>query len=109
MKLALTLIMLLLTSIDRTRISRINSAKADARKEFNDGHYLNAVNRYRYLIDSLGVDEDEVRMNLAHAYYLAKDTTKARPIYQNLTQSSKSMIRSNALQQLGVLNNTQGK
>ena len=95
--------------IDPTTIGKINSAKADAQKAFNEGKYKDAIQKYRYLIDKLGVDEDEVKMNLAHAYYLENDTTSAKPLYQGLTQSSKNEIRSNAFQQLGVMNNKQGK
>jgi hypothetical protein len=109
MKASMLMLLFLVMLIDPTLIGKINAAKADAKKAFNEGHYKDAIKKYRYLIDSLDVDEDEVRMNLAHAYYLAKDTANARPLYQNLTQSSKNIIKSNALQQLGILNNSQGK
>jgi len=90
-------------------ISKINTAKTEAKKAFNAGNYTEAVKKYRYLVDKLGVKEDEVMLNLAHAYYLSNDTTNARSTYQGLTQSSKNVIRSKALQQLGLMNNKQGK
>jgi hypothetical protein len=109
MKLTFSVILFLVLLIDPTKIGKINAAKAAAKKTFNEGHYKEAVQKYRYLIDSLDVDEEEVRLNLAHAYYLSKDTASAKPIYQDLTQSTNNEIRSKALQQLGVLNNSQGK
>lgn len=90
-------------------IRKINTAKAEAKKAFNDGNYAEAVKKYRYLVDKLGVTEDEVMLNLAHAYYLSNDTTNARAGYQGLVQSPKNGIRSKALQQLGLMNNKQGK
>jgi Ca-activated chloride channel family protein len=109
MKTIISILIFLVLLIDPTRIGKINSAKADAKKTFNEGNYKEAIKKYRYLIDDLKVDEDEVKLNLAHAYYLAKDTASAKPIYQNLTQSLNNEIRSKALQQLGVMNNSLNK
>lgn len=109
MKLTFSVILFLIMLIDPTKIGKINAAKADAKKTFNEGRYKEAVQKYRYLIDSLNVDEEEVKMNLAHAYYLSKDTANAKPLYQELTGSTNNEIRSKALQQLGVMNNAQGK
>jgi Ca-activated chloride channel family protein len=109
MKFVFSLVLFLLMLIDPTKISKINTAKADAKKSFNEGRYAEAVKKYQYLINSLGVDEDEVKLNLAHAYYLSKDTANAKPAYQSLTQSLKNEIRSKAFQQLGVMSNSTGK
>jgi Ca-activated chloride channel family protein len=109
MKSIIAVLIFLTMLIDPTRIGKINAAKADAKKTFNEGKYQEAIKKYRYLIESLHVDEDEVKLNLAHAYYLAKDTANAKPIYQSLTQSLKNEIRSKALQQLGVMNNSLNK
>lgn len=109
MKAGIPLLLLMLWWTGPGKISKINSAKSEAKKAFNEGHYQDAVKKYRYLVDSLGVSEEEVILNLAHAYYLSNDTTNARNTYQGLTQSSKNIIRSKALQQLGLINNKQGK
>jgi tetratricopeptide (TPR) repeat protein len=55
------------------------------------------------------VTEDEVRLNLANAYFEANDTVNTLQRYQPLTQSSNTKIRSVAHQQMGVLANRQGK
>lgn len=104
-------ILLALLGVDPKLISKINSAKSDAKKAFLANDYLVAANKYRYLIDSLGVKEDEVLINLAHCYFNLNDTTNAVTAYQKLLTgpNTNKMLRSNAYQQLGVINNRQGK
>jgi Ca-activated chloride channel homolog len=94
---------------DPGKISKINSLKSEARKAFASGDYKTAIEKYRYLTDSLSVNEDEIKLNLANAYFQENDTTNAFSGYQNLAGSSDIVIRSKANQQLGVLNNRQGK
>jgi hypothetical protein len=95
--------------IDPTKIAKINSAKKDARQAYVEGDYKKAVSMYTYLADSLNVQEDEVMINLANAYFQINDTTNAMATYQSLTTSPKSHIRSKAQQQLGILRHRQGK
>ena len=90
-------------------ISKVNTAKSEAKKAYQRGDYKKAVEQYQILTDSLGVDEEEVRMNLAHAYFQLNDTTNAQQRYQPLTSSNRASYRSLANQQLGVLSNRQGK
>jgi Ca-activated chloride channel homolog len=97
---------LLFTDLDK--IGKINSAKAEAKKAFLEGKFKVAIEKYKYLIDSLGVNEEEVRANLASAYFQANDTANAVNAYQQLAQSSNRKINSVANQQLGVMaNNTE--
>ena len=98
---------LLFTDLDK--IGKINSAKAEAKKAFLSGDFKTAIEKYSYLVDSLGVNEDEVRANLASAYFQANDTTHAQSTYQQLTQSANKKIKSVANQQLGVMANNQEK
>jgi len=94
---------------DPLKVSRINKAKSQAKAAFNSGDYQSAIAKYRYLIDTLGVKEDPVSLNLAHAYYLSKDTANAFPMYQQLTFSADKKISSKANQQLGLMTNLRGK
>jgi hypothetical protein len=98
-----------LALIDPSRIARVNSAKSEARKAYVDGDYKKAVSLYKYLTDTLNVEEDEVMINLANSYFQVKDTANAISTYQSLTASPKGHIRSKAQQQLGILNHLQGK
>lgn len=103
----LTLVVLLVT--DPFKITKINNMKADAKKAFQAGDYQGAARKYQYLVDSLGIKEDEVLLNLAHAYFLQKDTANAFTRYQSLTQSAQKNISSKANNQLGLMTNQRGK
>ncbi len=94
---------------DPIKISKINRAKSRAKDAFQAGNYKEAASIYTYLIDSLGVQEDEVLLNRAHAYYLEKDTAHAQSDYQALTQSSKNEIASKADLHLGLIANQNKK
>jgi Ca-activated chloride channel family protein len=96
-------------SVDPGDIGKVNARKSEAKKAFVAGDYKTAADHYRYLVDSAGVSEDEVNMNLAHSYFQLNDTTQAIGSYQRLTQSTDARLRSTAYQQLGVLNNREGK
>lgn len=105
----LTVLLFVTHTVDPGDIRRINNAKNEAKKAYLAGDYTKAIEKYRYLIDSIGIDEDEVRMNLANAYFQLNDTTQAYSSYLPLTQSKNQRLQSVAYQQMGVLNNRQGK
>jgi Ca-activated chloride channel homolog len=99
---------LLLMFIDPGKIGKVNSAKSEAKKAYLAGDFKTAISKYR-LLDSLGVKEDEVTMNLAHSYFHLNDTVNAMNNYQSLTASTNPKFRSLASQQLGVMANRNGK
>ncbi|MFM8347564.1 MAG: tetratricopeptide repeat protein, partial [Bacteroidota bacterium] len=107
--LALLLLSILAGPIDIGKIGKINAAKSAARKAYQSGDYETAAKHYQYLIDSLGVREDEVFMNLGNAKLNLGDTTAAVGQYQSLSASTNTSIRSNAYQQMGVVKTKQGK
>ncbi|MBX2963428.1 MAG: tetratricopeptide repeat protein [Cyclobacteriaceae bacterium] len=109
MKVSLLILFLAAIITDPARIGKINRAKDEAKKAYQAGDYQTAVSKYQYLKDSLGVNEDEVLLNLANAYFELNDTTAALQHYQQLTQSSNGKIKSLAQQQLGVTRNRQAK
>ena len=109
MKAILVLLTMLAGHIDIGKIGKINAAKNAARKAYQSGDYETAAKHYQYLVDSLGVREDEVFMNLAHAKLNLGDTTAAVGQYQSLSASTNASLRSNACQQLGVVKARQGK
>ena len=84
-------------------------SKSEAKKAYNAGDYKTAIERYTYIIDSLGVNEDEIALNLANSYFQINDTASAIGVYQSIAGSVKPRVRSNAQHQLGVLNHRQGK
>lgn len=100
---------ILLLSIDPTKVSKINTLKAEAKKAYLAGDMKTAIAKYKFLVDSLHVDEEEVRLNLANAYFNQNDTTNSIPRYQPLSISDNRKINSISNQQLGVIANRQGK
>src|SRR5688572_1197973 len=109
MKGLVTLLFLIAMLIDPTKIGKINSLKSEAKKAYLAGDFKTAIAKYRYLVDSLQVQEDEVLLNLANSYFQLNDTANAVSQYQSLSQSTKNQLRSKAEQQLGVMANRQGK
>lgn len=109
MKTLAAVLLTLLTLTDPTLISKINGLKADAKKAYLKNDFKAAITKYRYLVDSMNVREDEVLLNLASAYYNLKDTANALSQYQSLTASSKNQLRSKAQQQLGLIADQQGR
>ncbi|HWC53723.1 MAG TPA: hypothetical protein VG676_09080 [Chitinophagaceae bacterium] len=103
------LIIVLLLITDPLKISKINRAKAEAKKAFQSGDYKTAAEKYNFLIDSMDVQEEAVLLNLANAYYLQNDTANAFTRYQSLTQSTNNEIASKANNQLGLMTNQRGK
>jgi Ca-activated chloride channel homolog len=101
--------LLVILGIDPGKIGKVNSAKAEAKKAFVAGDYKTALEKYKYLTDSLGIKEDEVMMNMAHSYFILNDTANALTSYQKLLTSPNKMLKSNAYQQLGVMNNRLSK
>ncbi len=90
-------------------IRKINALKSEAKAAYVKGDYQVAIDKYKYLVDSLGVNEEEVLLNLANAYFNSKDTVNAPSTYLPLTQSADTKIKSIANQQLGVMANRNGK
>jgi Ca-activated chloride channel homolog len=105
----LTFVLLSVLITDPGKISQINRAKEEAKKAYLAGDYATAITKYTYLNNELAVNEDELRLNLANAYFQVSDTASAIGHYQTLTQSGKNTIRSTAQQQLGVIKNKQEK
>lgn len=96
-------------SIDPRDVGKINKAKEEARKAYVAGDFQTAAKVYSMLVDSMGVADDEVKLNLANAYFQLNDSTNALQNYQPLTLSNNKKVKTLANQQLGVLSNKQGK
>ncbi len=97
------MLILVIALPDPVKISRINSLKSEAEKAFLGKNYTTSVEKYSLLADSLGVEEAQVRLNLAHSYFHLGDTTQAKSNYQSASNSEDPKLKSVALQQLGVM------
>ena len=96
------LIINLFTNFDKN-ISKINEIKKEAKRNFSEKKYDQAIDKYKYLIDSMNLNDDNVMLNLSHSYLLNGDTLNAIDGYNSLTESKKGNIKSIAYQQLGVI------
>ncbi|MBS1949765.1 MAG: hypothetical protein OJF59_002609 [Cytophagales bacterium] len=103
------ILLVLLFKIDPARISKINSLKSQAKKAYLSGDMKTAIEKYKILRDSLGVKEEEIGLNLGHAFFTTNDTTNAYNSYQPLLASHDQKIKSLANQQMGIIANRQGK
>ena len=94
---------------DLNDIAKANKLKKEAKEAFHNGDYEKAIRHYRYLLDSMQLDDDNIRLNLANAYYQLQDTTSALNGYQSLASSSEKSVKSVAHQQLGIMANREKK
>ncbi len=62
-------------------IAQINRLKKDAEIAFNQRNFQLAIEKYEYLRDSLGVEEPNLLLNLAHSYFQVTDTASAKDVY----------------------------
>jgi hypothetical protein len=103
MKYMLIILLAVFFTNDITRIAEINKRKKAAKEAYEAGNYQLAIEQYRFLIDSLEVNEEEVLLNLSNSYFNTSDSVSARKNYSMLTSSDNNEIRSRAYQQLGVM------
>lgn len=85
-------------------IATVNRLKKEAEQAYKEKDYPTAINRYNILLDSLNVEDENIRMNLAHAYLRAGDTAAAQQNYSRMISSDNRQVKSLAYQQLGVIN-----
>lgn len=106
----LILILLIASAFtDPLKVSRINRHKTAAMQAYAQGRYDEAIAHYHYLIDSLGVTDDDALLNLGHSYFQLNQPEKAKEAYTLAAAGSNPAIQSVAHQQLGVIANRQGK
>jgi len=91
------------------KIARTNQLKKEAKQAYQAGRFDVAISKYHYLLDSVKIDDDRSRLNLANAYYQINDTTSAINNFGALTASNNKLIQSIAQQQLGVIQHKQQK
>ena len=105
-----TLIVMILTlsawSSLANDIAKINGLKKTAEKAFAIGDYQKSIQQYAELLDSLGIEDDAARLNMAHAQFKSNLPKEALVSYQKLILSKDDEIRSIAYQQIGVLSNS---
>jgi len=91
------------------RIATINSMKRQAEEAYVAKDWDKAIAALGILTDSLGVQEDEVFMNLGNAWLQKEDVANASSYYSRILRSDNKQMLSRALQQLGVISQSQDK
>jgi len=103
MKYFLGFLFLIVLGNDLTKIAATNKLKKAAEEYFEQGNFELAAKNYKILIDSFDIDDDAIRLNLAHALYELKDTTAAVDQYKAVAAGSERPLKSQAYNQLGVI------
>ncbi|MCS7004825.1 MAG: tetratricopeptide repeat protein [Cytophagales bacterium] len=88
---------------DGKNIGKINQIKQRAQKAYQNQDYRTASMLYQALIDQFKVEDAQVRLNLAHAYFHLGKQEEATRYYESVAQSDDKSLASIAYQQLGVL------
>lgn len=91
------------------RVARINAYSVEAAEAFRQENYLAAISAYGYLLDSLHLSDDRMRLNLAHASFRSGREEQARHHYELLTRHPDKNLRSVAFLQLGTLHARKSK
>ena len=110
MKALITLIFLAINPFANLNdIATINRLKQEAEAAYQANNYQQAAAYYSRLVDSLQVEDEAVRLNLAHALLMTGDTARAQQNYSRLTTSEDRNLKSVAYQQMGVIASDQKK
>lgn len=84
-------------------ISRINENVDIAKAAYLRSDYIEAVAAYEYLLSDLEVRDDQIRLNLGHAYFRLGEMQKAQQQYTLLANHASRHTRTIALLQLGTI------
>ncbi|OKL40041.1 tetratricopeptide repeat protein [Pontibacter flavimaris] len=90
-------------------ITRINQHAEEAATAYHRKDYIEAIASYNFLLDDLEVDDDQLRLNLAHSYYQAGLLQQATAAYQYLADHPTPHLRALAHLQLGNIHTKQKK
>ncbi|MCJ8164598.1 aerotolerance protein [Pontibacter sp. E15-1] len=82
-------------------ISRVNEYARQGAAAFQRQEYTEAIVAYNYLVHELGVQDDQLQLNLAHAYYKANMWPQAQDEYRVLASHPSHHLRAVAHLQLG--------
>ena len=94
MKLFVAILLIISPFTDLDKIARVNKAKKEAKEAYLSNNFQLAHDKYKFLIDSLGVKEEEVLLDYAHSLYNLNDTTNAVNNYEELSASTNKKISS---------------
>lgn len=94
---------LLASKTPLSNIARSNQLIREAENAYLQKNYIIALVKYRYLYNSLRIKDKQIQLNLAHCYYINKDTAQAKKYYSAFAEDRNADVRAVACQQLGVM------
>ena len=103
MKIFLALLFLITPINDLNKVAKANEHKKAAREAYLAEDYTTAAYHYQYLKDSMNIEDENILINLANSLYKLQDTTAAQNLYNNLLDEASPNIKSQAHQQLGLM------
>jgi len=102
MKAFLLLIFLVsLPSAGIRTISRLNQYAKEAAQAYQQEDYVSAITAYEYILHELDIRDDQLTLNLAHAYFKANLLKQAQEQYYLLAEHQSDNIRAIVHLQLG--------
>ena len=104
MKLLLGIIILFFTTGNLKDIAKINNLKEQANEAYLRKDFAVAAEAYQKLVNDFKIEDDNITINLANAYYELNDTTNAYINYNKAVLANDNGIKSQALTQIGVMN-----
>ena len=90
-------------------ISEVNEYAATAARAYQKQQYQEAIVAYEYLLNDLEVNDDQIRLNLAHTFYKAGRLNEALQHYRLLADNPAEHLRSVVHLQLGNIATKQKK
>jgi tetratricopeptide (TPR) repeat protein len=95
--------LLMLSKTPFGNIDRSNRLLKEAESAYLQKNYIVALVKYRHLYHALHLKDKHIQLNLAHCYFVIKDTAQAKKHYLPFAEDNSVSIRAIACQQLGVL------
>jgi tetratricopeptide (TPR) repeat protein len=99
----LPLAILLFSVTDIGRTAKTNRLIREAETAYQNQNFLEAIEKYKLLVDSFQVNNETIVLNLANAYYNNNEKESATGYYTQLLSSRDKTIRTAANQQMGLL------
>ena len=82
-------------------ISRLNQYTADAAVAYEKEDFAKAITAYEYILNELDIQDDQLRLNLAHTYFRANLLEQAREQYNMLAGHQSAYMQAVVHLQLG--------
>lgn len=91
-----------------SKISHSNETKINAEAAYKANNYGRSIQYFTELKNRFHLNDDNIQLDLAHAYYNQNDTSSALKLYMPLMVSKDKNIASSAMHQVGMIKSMSG-